>query len=161
VIGPVASGKSTLARYLGSRLALPVVELDELYWASDRTFTDDEWPAIHRRLLEPERWIIAGDYRAVAADRLAAADLVVWLDLPRPLCWWRACRRRSTVPRVACLRWIWRYPAHGRRQTVASLKEVGSGTVVLRLRSRRAVRALVTEVARMALPATHGPCATS
>jgi hypothetical protein len=151
VIGPVASGKSTLARFLGSRLGRPVVDLDDVYWGADRTFSDDEWPAVHRRLLEPERWIIAGDYRAVAGDRFAAADVVVWLDLPRPVCWWRACLRRSSVSKMDCLRWIWRYPGHGRRQTIASLGEHAGRAVVLRLRSPRQVRELMTGVGRLAL----------
>jgi adenylate kinase family enzyme len=146
VIGPVASGKSTLARYLGSRLGLPVVELDDIYWGEDRAFSDDEWPTVHRRLLEPERWIIAGDYRAVAGERFAAADMVVWLDLPRPVCWWRACLRRNSVSKIACIRWIWRYPAHGRRQTIASLHEHARDKIVVQLRSMREVEDFMTGV---------------
>jgi adenylate kinase family enzyme len=158
VIGPVASGKSTLARRLGARLGLPVIELDDIYWGADRAFSEDEWPAEHRRLLEPARWIIAGDHRAVADERFAAADTVVWLDLARPVCWWRACRRRSRVSRIACIRWIWRYPAHGRRQTIASLdRHAGGALVVYHLRSRREVREFLSSVSSGAPPARPSP----
>src|SRR5258707_794158 len=68
VIGPVASGKSTLARHLGPRLGLPVTDLDDVYLGPGGPFPDGEWAAVHRRLLEPERWIIAGDHRAVASE---------------------------------------------------------------------------------------------
>src|SRR5215471_17029117 len=119
VIGPVASGKSTLARQLGHRLGLPVIELDDVHWGGP-LLSDREWASVHGRLLAGERWIIAGDYRAVAGERFAAADTVVWLDLPRPVCLWRACLRRNALPKLACVRWIWRYPAHGRQQTIAS-----------------------------------------
>lgn len=146
VVGPVASGKTTLARLLGARLGLPVVELDDVYWRGGRTFSDAEWRAAHRHLLAPERWIIAGDHREVAGDRFAAADTIVWLDLPRWVCWWRALRRRSPASRLDCLRWIWRYPAHGRLQTAASLREHAGGAAVLRLRSRRAARELLAGV---------------
>jgi len=58
---------------------------------------------VHRRLLEPERWIIAGDYWAVAGERFTDTDTVVWLDLPRRLCWWRVCFRRNSVLEIACI----------------------------------------------------------
>jgi adenylate kinase family enzyme len=146
VIGPVASGKSTLARYLGSRTGLPVVDLDDVYFGADGPFSDDEWRLVHGRLVARERWIIAGDYRAVAGERFAAADTIVWLDLPRLVCSWRALGRRSPGSKVDCLRWIWRYPAHGREQTIASLRERAGSAALFRLRSPRQVRVFMTAV---------------
>jgi adenylate kinase family enzyme len=147
VVGPVASGKSTLARYLGSRTGIPVVDLDDVYFGADR-FSDDEWTAMHRGLLEPDRWIIAGDYRAVAGERFAAADTIVWLDLPRLVCGWRALRRRYPASKIDCLRWIWRYPTRGRTQTAASLREHAGVAAVFRLRTRREVRAFMSGMAQ-------------
>ncbi|HEY1690916.1 MAG TPA: hypothetical protein VGG39_02065 [Polyangiaceae bacterium] len=146
VIGPVASGKTTLAKLLGSRMALPVVDLDDVYFGTQGRFSDDEWRSVHRRLLEPECWIIAGDYRAVAGERFAAADTIVWLDLPRLVCSWRALGRPYPGSRVDCLRWIWRYPTRGREQTIASLKEQGGTAAVFHLRSPRDVHAFVTRI---------------
>lgn len=157
VIGPVAAGKSTLARYLGSKLGLPVIELDDIYRGKGRAFSNDEWPVVHRRLLEAERWIIAGDYRAVAAERFAAADMIVWLDLPRAVCSWRACLRRNSVPKIACIRWIWRYPTHGRKQTITSLSEHASNSRVFQLRSRRDVRDFMDRIARLAPVGPRNP----
>ena len=148
VIGPVASGKSTLARLLGSRLALPVVDLDDVYFGAGRRLSDEEWRTVHRSLLEAERWILAGDHRDVAGERFAAADTIVWLDLPRLVCSWRALWRPSPASRVDCLRWIWRYPARGRRQTIATLREHAGGAALFHLRSGRDVRAFVARIAR-------------
>jgi len=146
VIGPVASGKSTLARHLGSRLGLTVVDLDDVYFGADRSLSDDEWAAIHRRLLEPERWIIAGDYRGVAGERFAAADTIIWLDLPRLICSWRALRRPYPASKVACFRWIWRYPTRRRKQTIASLSEQAGAATVFHLRNPREVRGFMTRI---------------
>jgi len=146
VIGPVASGKTILARFLGSRMAIPVVDLDDVYFSAARPLTDDEWSEFHRSLLEPERWIIAGDYRAVAGERFAAADTIVWLDLPRLVCLWRALRRASPASKADCLRWIWRYPTRGREQTIALLREHAASAEVVHLRSVRDVRAFMMRI---------------
>lgn len=146
VIGPVASGKTTLARYLGARMGLPVVDLDDVYFGTNRRFSDEEWPAVHRRLLEPERWIIAGDYRAVSGERFAAADTIVWLDLPPLVCSWRALYRKPQGSKIDCLRWIWRYPAQGRWRTESTLSAHAGGAMVSRLRSPREVRAFVNRL---------------
>jgi adenylate kinase family enzyme len=146
VIGPVASGKSTLAHLLGSRMALPVVDLDDVYFGAGRRFCDDEWRIVHRSLLTPECWIIAGDYRAVAGERFATADTIVWLDLPRLVCSWRALCRPYPASKVDCLRWIWRYPMRGRKQTIASLSGHAGAAAVFHLRSPREVRAFMTRI---------------
>jgi hypothetical protein len=107
---------------------------------------------VHRRLLEPERWIIAGDYWAVAGERFTDTDTVVWLDLPRRLCWWRVCFRRNSVLEIACIKWIWRYPAHG-RQTIALPREYAGTARLLQLRNRRQVQGFVSKVADLATAA--------
>jgi adenylate kinase family enzyme len=42
IVGPVASGKTTLASQLGSRLNLPVFDLDDYYWRQSPLPTDEE-----------------------------------------------------------------------------------------------------------------------
>ena len=94
IVGPVASGKTTLARRLGPLLGLPVHDLDDYYWRRDVRPTEAEWVATHRALIGGDRWIISGDYRALAFDRFQAADVVIWLDLPRRTCLVRATLRK-------------------------------------------------------------------
>ena len=51
IVGPGASGKSTLAARLGEITGLPVIELDKLFWRPGLAATPhDELVAIQRQL---------------------------------------------------------------------------------------------------------------
>jgi nicotinamide riboside kinase len=150
IVGPVASGKTTVAARLGSRLGLPVLDLDEFYWRQSPLPTDEEWAARHRELIRPDQWIISGDYRAVADARFSAADAVVWLDLPRSTCLYRATLRKLTgdpSPLIDCWRWIWRYKNNGRHDTATSLANPHLTCTIFRLRSPGDVTSFLTEFA--------------
>lgn len=151
VVGPVASGKTTVATRLRSELGLPVLDLDDYYWPHTPLPTDEEWTAKHRELIERERWIISGDYRAVAGARFSAADTVVWLDLPRSTCLYRATLRRlkgNSAHLVDCWRWIWRYAKCGRHETATALANPQLTCTIYRLRSTRAVTSFLNEIER-------------
>ncbi len=82
--------------------------------------------------------MLDGDYRAVAAERFAAADLIVWVDPPPMIRTWRVLKRGVHgygTPTRECLRWTWRYERRGRYQTLASLSEAGE-PMVRRLTNR-------------------------
>jgi adenylate kinase family enzyme len=149
IVGPVASGKTTLAARLGSSLDLPVFDLDDYYWRHVPPPTDEEWVATHRELVGGERWIISGDYRAVAEPRFRAADAVVWLDLPRSTCLIRATFRKlkgNPTPLVDSWRWIWRYATRGRRDTATTLSSCHRTCSIYRLQSSRAVATFLRQV---------------
>jgi adenylate kinase family enzyme len=149
VVGPVASGKTTLANRLGSHLGLPVFDLDDFYWTQNPLPSEQEWAATHRVLIGRDRWIISGDYRAVADERFAASDTVVWLDLPRLTCLYRVTRRKlrgSPTPLLDSWRWVWRYPKHGRHQTETSLANLRLTCSLFRLRSSADVAALLAKL---------------
>jgi adenylate kinase family enzyme len=62
VVGPGASGKSTLAARLGEITGLPVVELDKIFWRDGLVATPrEEWIEIQRELVARDTWILAGD----------------------------------------------------------------------------------------------------
>jgi adenylate kinase family enzyme len=124
VVGSGGAGKSTLSRQLASALGLPLVHLDREYWLPGWTERPDyEWRPIVERLAGDEEWIIDGNFGGTLDVRVAAADLVVVLDLPRWLCLYRAVKRalfdrhHGDLPE-GCperldppfLRWVWRYP---------------------------------------------------
>ena len=151
IVGPVASGKTTLARHLGSALRLPVFDLDDFYWRAEPVPTDDEWAEQHRDLIAGERWIISGDYRAVAAARFEASDVVIWLDLPRRTCLARVALRKlkgNPSPLLDCCRWIWRYPEHGRFETASALADPALTCTLYRLRTSSEVTSFLTSLER-------------
>ena len=86
ILGPPGSGKSTLAVKLGQATGLPVVHLDRHFWKPGWVATPrDEWRRHHGALIAQPRWIIDGSYRSTVAERIARANTVVLLDLPRPV----------------------------------------------------------------------------
>ena len=89
VKGTSGSSKTTFSRELAERLGVPYVELDALHhgpnWSEP---TDEEFRARVREAMgaNPDGWVIDGNYEAKLGDTvLAAADTIVWLDLPLPL----------------------------------------------------------------------------
>jgi adenylate kinase family enzyme len=149
VVGPVASGKTTFAACLSARLLLPMFDLDDYYWRHAPPPTDEEWATTHRELIGREQWIISGDYRAVADARFSAADAVVWLDLPRSTCLYRATMRKlkgNPTPLTNSWHWIWRYAKHGRHDTATSLANPHLTCAIYQLRSSRDVSSFLSDI---------------
>src|SRR5436190_2972633 len=99
IIGSGGAGKSVLARELGERLGLPVYHLDALLWRPGWVMRPkDEERALFEELVRRDAWIIDGNYGAGQSLelRLAAADTVIFLDLPRILCLGRSLKRWLT-----------------------------------------------------------------
>ena len=90
VTGNAGSGKSTLARRVGNILGIPCHGLDRVVWQSGWKKTpQDEKNRRLRELTEQEFWVIDG----VSSATLAMADTVVFLDVPRKVCFWRVIKR--------------------------------------------------------------------
>ncbi len=95
VIGCGGSGKSCLARSLGSLLAITPVHLDGLYYDQDwKSLDKEQFAALQRDLVAAPRWIIDGNYASSLPIRLQAADTVIFLDLPGLTCLWGIAQRR-------------------------------------------------------------------
>lgn len=84
--GTSGAGKSTFAAELARRLALPYVELDALHhgpnWSAP---TAEDFRAHVRATMAaaPAGWVIDGNYDTKLGETVvAAADTIVWLDLP-------------------------------------------------------------------------------
>jgi adenylate kinase family enzyme len=94
IVGCSGGGKSTLARAMGERLGLPVTHLDNLYWKPGWTESPlEEFRPKVEEVAAGARWVIEGNFTSASARRFARADTVVWIELPTPLCLWRAFRR--------------------------------------------------------------------
>lgn len=101
------SGKTTIGRELAERIGVPFVELDALVHGPNWTETpDDVLVAQLEPVLASAGWVIDGTYRRKLGDRvLAAADVVLWLDLPIRV--WLTRLMRRTGRRIIGREEIW------------------------------------------------------
>ena len=150
IIGQPGSGKSTLARMLGECLGLPVFHIDHIHWQTgwverarpDKTLLCHEIEA-------GDQWVFEGGHSTTWGNRLARADLLIWLDLPLPLRFYRVvkrslrylgqtrpdlpdgCPERLNAATLTFWRWIWdtRHSARLQMQRLA-VSEAASGRLV-------------------------------
>lgn len=88
LVGPVASGKSTLSAAISAHTGLPGIDLDELFWGPRWTPLDTHvfHKGVRDRLAGPV-WIADGNYGGEVAEMLLDhAELVLSLDLPLRIC---------------------------------------------------------------------------
>lgn len=132
ITGNAGSGKTTLAAQLGARLDLPVFGLDSIVWQSGWKKSPPEWRAEKEaELIGRREWIIEG----VSARVRAAADVIIFLDVPRVTSYLRCAKRNwrhlfhsrpdlpddcpeiLIIPRLAKI--IWRFPKLMRPEILA------------------------------------------
>jgi adenylate kinase family enzyme len=164
VIGSGGSGKSELSRRIGEILAVDVVHLDRVYWRPNWTEPpNDEWKETIEDLVKRETWIIDGNYGGTMEIRAAAADAIIFLDLPRVLCIWRAVKRRIKHPNrtrpdmgegcpekinLEFLQWIWNFPRDSRPRLLEILRRYEKTKSIYVLKSRHEVEAFVQNIGR-------------
>jgi adenylate kinase family enzyme len=128
ILGPGASGKSTLALRLGELTGLPVIELDKVFWQPGlAAMPRDQWIAVQQRLAGKDSWIMDGDlgpYDAVEV-RLRAADTIIFLDFSVLRCAWRALRRSRE--RIDFWLWLVSYKYRSRPFLMRMIAEHASG----------------------------------
>lgn len=154
VIGSGGAGKSTFARELGRRLGIDVIHLDRLYWLPGWVPTPAaEWRAIQQGLVDRCDWVIDGNYGGTLDVRLAAADVVVFFDMPARVAvmgilrrWLRSRGREVQAPGCperldpSFLRWAWRYRRDSRPRVLAAMRAHASSAEVIVVRSRSEAR---------------------
>jgi adenylate kinase family enzyme len=98
IIGSAGSGKSTLARLLAVRLKVPAYHMDkEVFWLPGWVERDhDDQVAQVARIAALEAWVFEGNKASTFHIREARADLLIWLDVPLWLRFWRITRRAIT-----------------------------------------------------------------
>lgn len=95
IIGCGGSGKSHLARTLAAKLGVRPTHLDTLYYDSDwNPLPAEQFAELQRELVTGPQWVIDGNYASSLPIRLAAADTVIFLDLPALSCLWGILQRR-------------------------------------------------------------------
>lgn len=121
MLGRGGAGKSVLAQRLAEQRQLPLIELDQHFWTDGpHPMPAKEWEQAHAKIIGQDRWVIDGDlgpYDIQLTQRLTAADTIIVLDLPLPVCVWRAWRRSHET-------WeFWRWVIRYRRDSVPIIKE--------------------------------------
>jgi adenylate kinase family enzyme len=83
IVGQPGSGKSTLARAMGARTGLPVVHIDHIHWMPGwQERPRAEKTRLCHEVEAGERWIFEGGHSATWKNRLARAEMLIWLDVP-------------------------------------------------------------------------------
>lgn len=157
VIGCCGAGKSTVAREVAERLALPLHHLDRLFWLPNWEERDREaFTRDQEAILREPAWIIDGNYGSTMGLRLAACDTVIYLDLPLHVCLWRVLKRslaRNPRPDMAegCVeridwefyRYVLRFPREHRPSTEILLAPATHCTIH-RLRNRKEIQTFLS-----------------
>src|SRR5580658_9074848 len=149
IVGPGASGKSTLAVHLGEITGVPVIELDKVLWRPGLVATPrDRWVEIQQRLVQEDAWIMDGDlgpYDAVEV-RLRAADTVIFLDFSLVRCAWRAIRRSRE--RADFWRWLLAYRYQSRPNLRSAIANHAPSATLYVFRRPKALARFVTDLGR-------------
>ena len=94
IIGCAWSGKTYLAFKLHEELHLPIYHLDQYAWKPNWERVDfEKLKNIHHKLCEKNVWIMEGIYFKLLHERVQAADVVIFLDMPRFVCLWNVIKR--------------------------------------------------------------------
>ncbi|MBM7661810.1 adenylate kinase family enzyme [Bacillus mesophilus] len=162
LIGSGGSGKSTLARQLGEKLKINVYHLDSLFWKPNWVgVLKDEQKKVQNDLVNKEEWIIDGNYGGTMDIRLNAADTIIFLDIHRTICVYRAFKRmmqyrNKTRPDMGegCeeridlnfLKWIWNYPKSKRPDIIKKLEQLLEDKKVIILKSPNEVQRFLDKI---------------
>lgn len=164
IVGQSGSGKSTLAREMHKRLGLPVIHIDTIHWQPgwiERAL--DEKTRLCREAEAQDRWIFEGGHSATWNNRVARADLLIWIDRPSIVRFWRVLLRtliqrggpRPDLPedcpeQLGNLLRLFSYMWTTRKSARAKMKQIAatapSTCRVVRLRSDRQTRLFLSNV---------------
>lgn len=163
VIGNAGAGKSTFARRIGDKLALPVIHLDSHFWRPGwQTPETIQWRQRLVALAASPAWMMDGNYINTFDIRMPRADSLVWLDYPRGICMRRVLMRtimgygriRSDLAEgchdgfdTAFLRYVWDFPVKQRPRIIGGIAQFGSHLRVIRLACDGEVENFLTTVA--------------
>ncbi|SHE42112.1 adenylate kinase [Vibrio gazogenes] len=95
VFGKPGSGKSTVSKALALASGLPLHQLDSMVYKPNGEFVArEEFDAAYNEILRSDSWVIDGLGPINSFyERLAAADTLVYIDLPYSVSYWFVTKR--------------------------------------------------------------------
>ena len=106
IIGTAGSGKSTFSKQIAEKLKIPYIELEALAWKSNWTeVTDEELFSKLERHLSSDDWVLDGNYPQTLHIKWKKCQMVVYLDMPFHIIFYRLLRR--TLIRIFTREELW------------------------------------------------------
>lgn len=97
IFGRPGSGKSTFAYKLHNKTGIPLYHLDKYFFEYNWIERDyQEFLDIQQDISSRETWIIDGNATKSLEVRWQKADLVLYFNYPRWICYWRVFKRLFT-----------------------------------------------------------------
>ncbi|EEK78761.1 Topology modulation protein [Bacillus cereus R309803] len=151
-----------MAKQLGNKLNIKVHHLDALFWKPNwEGVSKEEQRTVQNELVKEEHWIIDGNYGGTMDIRLKAADTIIFLDIHRTICVYRAFKRviqyrNKTRPDMGAgceerfdlpfFKWIWNYPKTKRPTILKGLGQLPKEKKVIVLKSPNEVREFLEHI---------------
>lgn len=121
VIGTTSSGKSTLAKQLAEKMNFNFIDLDALHWEPNwQEAETDVFLARVQKAIESQAWVLAGNYSVTRNLTWNRAQLIIWLDYPFHIVFWRLLTR--TIWRVVSQEELW----NGNRERLSTQLKIWS-----------------------------------
>lgn len=121
VIGTTSSGKSTLAKQLAEKMNFNFIDLDALHWEPNwQEAETDVFLARVQKAIEAQAWVLAGNYSVTRNLTWNRAQLIIWLDYPFHIVFWRLLTR--TIWRITSQEELW----NGNRERLSTQLKIWS-----------------------------------
>lgn len=95
IIGSVASGKTTLARYLSKKLNSDYYSLDKVVWNDEKNIkrNEKEIKKIFNKIIKKDNWIIEDVGRNIFQRGKDSSDIIYYLDINKLTIYFRVIKR--------------------------------------------------------------------
>lgn len=162
ILGSAGSGKSTLAKEIGKITGIEVLHMDTLFWAPGWVEVPKEkFQEAVQKYIQRDSWITDGNYRGTLDERLTYADTIIFIDIPRVVCLYRAIKRsiiyrHRSRPDITqgCnerfewgfCKWIWNYPVKNKPAILKKIQMYGEGKEVYYIKNKKDMESLLRRV---------------
>lgn len=163
IIGNAGSGKSELGLKLHRILGIPLYHLDQYFWKPHWQEPDPaEFEHIHHQLCDQKAWIIEGVATKLFEYRVKKADIVIFLDIPIYLCFYRVLKRMllnfgnvipssakecpQRIPSLKFLKFIWNFNSERKPIIEALLHKYKDTKQIFVIKNNTEIEALIKKL---------------